>query len=367
MPVEQVLFLLGKHPETPSAGDVTITRLLMALARESFSIRAVALDDVYGSRPGLDVIAKEKVNLPATAVKSLARRRSLIHTRFDPRELRDYLSTRARADRIVAEHSYMAESCVGVSADLARERLIVNTHVSEANVIRDTHRGNLAAYVEAARTRADERRVATAARTVAVFDEGELDWYSRSPRKIWLSITMPAERRITVESNRPTLAFVGNLSWKPNLDALQPLLAAWPRISDGIADARLLLIGKGSIEAARNTNAIGMGFVDDLAGALAMARAVIAPIAVGGGVRVKLLEAAANGLPAIATPEAIGSLEKILPFRAAVGDEELIERARQLLLDPRVAGAQSKELWEANADRWNSGAPHSLVEKLVMM
>lgn len=365
MPVEDVLFVLGKHPDTPSAGDVVITRLLMDLARESYRVRAVALDNSRQGSPDLDVIAKPRVDVARAAIDSVRRRRSMIHTRFDLPSLQRYLLDHDSAGRIVAEHSYMAESCVAASAAMAKDRLIVNTHVSEANVLRDTHRGNPAAWVEAARTRADERRVASTARSVAVFDEGELDWYSDVPRKLWLSITMPPLARIKVEENGPTLAFVGNLSWKPNVDALRPLLAAWPRISSGIASARLLLIGKGSVEAARGTSAVGLGFVDDLPGALSGCRALIAPIAVGGGVRVKLLEAASNGLPAVATPTAVGSLEKILPFTASHGDEEVVERARRLLLEPRYAREESVNLFDANADRWASGAPKRLAEELI--
>ena len=44
-----------------------------------------------------------------------------------------------------------------------------------------------------------------------------------------------------------------------------------------------------------------LGFVDDIDGLYRSARVLVAPVAIGGGVRVKVLEAAARGLPVVAT------------------------------------------------------------------
>ena len=107
-----------------------------------------------------------------------------------------------------------------------------------------------------------------------------------------------------------------------------------------------------------------LGFVDDVDELYRSARVLVAPVAIGGGVRVKVLEAAARGLPVVATRAGLGSIGRYLPLVPATG-EELVERAALLLRDRDAARAEGAELYEANADLWRSGFVHRGVEAWI--
>jgi hypothetical protein len=88
-----------------------------------------------------------------------------------------------------------------------------------------------------------------------------------------------------------------------------------------------------------------------------------APVSVGGGVRVKLLEAAARGLPVVATPEAIGSIEASLGMSAVQDVPDFVSRCRTFLLDADVAAADGARLHAANARRWTDRVGHEAVHE----
>ena len=104
----------------------------------------------------------------------------------------------------------------------------------------------------------------------------------------------------------PTLVFSGTLDFRPNVDA-----AIWfagevlPRVRARRPDARLLVVGKRPTPALRRLADEGMllltGEVPDARPYLAGAAVYIVPMRIGGGVRLKLLEALALELPVVST------------------------------------------------------------------
>lgn len=81
------------------------------------------------------------------------------------------------------------------------------------------------------------------------------------------------------------------------------LLHAWPIIAKVHPDAVLRVVGSVSNRMADccATNVICDGFVEDLSAAYRWTDIVIAPVTVGGGLKIKVVEALANGRPVIAT------------------------------------------------------------------
>ena len=103
-----------------------------------------------------------------------------------------------------------------------------------------------------------------------------------------------------------TVLFLGSFRHLPNLEALDWFLKhVWDRILEGRPAARLLLIGSDPPPAhslpsmLRNVELIG--FVTDVKDCLARYQVFICPILSGSGVRVKLLEAFAAGIPTVST------------------------------------------------------------------
>jgi polysaccharide biosynthesis protein PslH len=103
-----------------------------------------------------------------------------------------------------------------------------------------------------------------------------------------------------------TLLFVGSLGYEPNRDAVEWLLRdIWPRLAH-VSNLKLRIVGRGAPEhlrrLANQRGARMLGWVDHLQRHLEAATMTIAPIRVGAGTRIKVLESAMQGVPIVTTP-----------------------------------------------------------------
>lgn len=363
-------FLLAKDPEHESTGDLTMARTVMELARQSHDVQILCLSN----RPDTGAHGVVRVPKPAPNPLGLVRdsmrnRRSLVHSRF-----RTEAMTRAieesDADIFVADHSYMAESFLASSRSSTRRGgdpiLAVNTVVSETLVWKAT-RGSIG-MIDAHRILRDELRVARNAYTVGTYDAREAEFYADHGvrRARWLDVTLPPTRQVDIASSGPRLVFMGDRAWPPNLEAFELLLTWWPDIARGIDGAELRIIGSpgpGTSRTALPEGANDVGFVADLDAFLSSCRAMVAPIRTGGGVRVKILDAARRGMPVVGTAAAIGSLGTALGLHVADERRAFVEQCRRYLLDRRAAVSDGHDLYTVNAERWASGAPHRAVRE----
>ena len=99
-----------------------------------------------------------------------------------------------------------------------------------------------------------------------------------------------------------TYCFFGALDYAPNLGALKQLRNDWQIISGSMPEASLLLIGRSPPDWCRGM--VGWhvaGEVDDVARSISRARILLCPICEGGGSRLKIIEAIANGLLVVST------------------------------------------------------------------
>ncbi len=104
----------------------------------------------------------------------------------------------------------------------------------------------------------------------------------------------------------PTLVFSGTLDFRPNIDAVTWFVReVLPRIRERQPDARLLVVGKRPAAALQRLADEGAllltGEVSDVRPYLAGAAVYVVPMRIGGGVRLKLLEALALELPVVST------------------------------------------------------------------
>jgi glycosyltransferase involved in cell wall biosynthesis len=104
----------------------------------------------------------------------------------------------------------------------------------------------------------------------------------------------------------PVLVLHGNYAYGPNVDAARRLVReVLPRVRAEVPDARVALVGPGppAALAALAGSAVDVtGWVADVRPFLARAACLVAPIRQGAGMRNKLLEALAAGVPVVATP-----------------------------------------------------------------
>ena len=152
---------------------------------------------------------------------------------------------------------------------------------------------------------------------------------------------------------RPSIAFSGNFEYHPNIDAVQFLLdEIWPEIRRRHPEFRLRLIGRNS-ESFRAPGLDTTGPVEDALSEIASASVVIAPLRVGSGTRIKIVEAWAASRPVVATPLALEGLEfedgrDVLLATTAT---ELADAVDRLLSDPESSeriGARGRQRFESS-------------------
>ncbi|WP_068421680.1 glycosyltransferase family 4 protein [Janibacter terrae] len=162
--------------------------------------------------------------------------------------------------------------------------------------------------------------------------------------------------RWTGAPGRPTLAFLGRID-EPR-KGLQVLAAAMPAILDEVPGARLLVVGPGSLDAARArltervlaaTEFLGALSDEDKAAALASADLYVAPHTGGESFGIVLVEAMAAGAPVLASD--LAAFQRVLDGgRSGMAGatfanerpEDLAARAVELLRDPARLRALSE-------------------------
>jgi glycosyltransferase involved in cell wall biosynthesis len=141
------------------------------------------------------------------------------------------------------------------------------------------------------------------------------------------------------------VVFVGNFTHPPNVDA-----AVWlgseimPGLRAKEAAARLTVIGPAAPEAVRSLACDDIrvtGAVPDLRPFLTQAAVVLAPIRIGGGMRMKVLEAMALRRAVVTTTRGTEGLEPARGAAVAVADtgEAFVREVDRLLSDPAARAA----------------------------
>ncbi len=107
-------------------------------------------------------------------------------------------------------------------------------------------------------------------------------------------------------SGPPTILHLGTMFWPPNVHGVLWFgREVFPLVRQAVPDARFVIVGKNPPEEVRSLAADPQiavtGYVADPTPYLAAADAFIVPLAAGGGMRVKIVEAWARGLPVMST------------------------------------------------------------------
>jgi glycosyltransferase involved in cell wall biosynthesis len=112
----------------------------------------------------------------------------------------------------------------------------------------------------------------------------------------------------------PVIVFSGLMSYYPNQQGVRWFLnAVFPEVVRRVPDVRLVIAGAAPppwLRARQDSRVYVTGAVPDMRPYLAQARAVIVPLQIGGGTRVKILEAQAMGKPVVSTTIGAEGLEQ---------------------------------------------------------
>ncbi|MGH3029504.1 MAG: glycosyltransferase family 4 protein [Gaiellaceae bacterium] len=151
-------------------------------------------------------------------------------------------------------------------------------------------------------------------------------------------------------SGPPRAGIIGTASWPPTASALRRLVTRiWPEVHSRVPDARLLLAGRGMRSFPGLDDIPGVevhGEVPTAAGFLRELSVLLYPVERGSGMKVKVLEAIASGVPVVTTPEGAEGIEAEDGVVVETDDRRLAAAAVELLIDPaarRESGAAARK------------------------
>lgn len=163
---------------------------------------------------------------------------------------------------------------------------------------------------------------------------------------------------VSVERKNGYLAFVGNYGYTPNVDSLRIIIdKILPKLKSG---TKLLAIGKASrelIDSLKNDNIVFTGMVDDIRLSAKSCQVFLSPIAYGSGIKTKILEAMAMGLPVVTNTVGAEGISAENGKEIIVTDDydEMAKIVNQLLTDTEYADSIAKagKLYVKNNHQWD--------------
>lgn len=144
--------------------------------------------------------------------------------------------------------------------------------------------------------------------------------------------------------------FVGDLTWPPNAEGIRWFCSkVWPILTNMRPSARAEILGRGQgegLERLIRHAPAGVAFLgerEDTRPQWTRAAVAVVPLLAGGGTRLKILEAAACGVPVVSTPVGAEGLDLAdgSEIRLAAGAEEFADAVARLLADSDARRAQA--------------------------
>lgn len=200
---------------------------------------------------------------------------------------------------------------------------------------------------------ADQRRLLDEipdARTVVIPNAADVDFYASRPGD-----PQPDGR---------TVVFFGLMSYLPNIDGATHFIhEIWPRIAEANPQARCRFIGGSpppSLLALAGPRIEFTGLVPDLRPHLAEAAVVVVPLRIGGGTRLKIVEAMAMSKAIVSTSLGAEGIEATPGRDIVIADEPAAFAAsvNRLLTEPALAariGNSARQLSESRY-AWSNAA-----------
>jgi glycosyltransferase involved in cell wall biosynthesis len=167
----------------------------------------------------------------------------------------------------------------------------------------------------------------------------------------------PAGEPVRNPATPPRIGFIGFFDYFPNRDGIQWFVdQCWPRIKAAVPDARLRLIGKGSdaIRTLAATDVDALGWLTDPSDEIGTWAAMVVPIRIGAGTRVKIAQAFSLKCPVVSTTlgahgyAAVNECDMFLADTVASFSAACVRAIREPAMAAEIAG----RAWRRYLDHW---------------
>jgi glycosyltransferase involved in cell wall biosynthesis len=238
--------------------------------------RSPVTTDMLASRPALDAVRR-----------ALAREVDLFH--IDTIDLAPYARLAGETPTVLQHHN--------VESLLLRRRTAYET-----NVVRRAYLGLQTSRIERLEAKECGRHALnlvvseTDARCLSAIAPDAR--FAVVPNGVDVDFYRPEASVATEQS----IVWAGGMRWFPNRDAIRHFLAgAWPALVARRPGTTFHLIGHAPPDEARTPGVTAHGFVEDIRPIVGRAAVYVVPIRIGGGTRLKILDAMAMGKAIVST------------------------------------------------------------------
>lgn len=162
-----------------------------------------------------------------------------------------------------------------------------------------------------------------------------------------IPVTIPLSKKS--DNLSPDFHHIGSMNWQPNMEAVQYLISQlFPAIRRELPNAQLHLAGSFFPEHIRSNPEQGIivhGFVEDAGHFVREYGTQLVPLKSGSGVRIKLLESLASGIPVVTTPVGASGLPDVVSecIRIAPDDSTFVKDAVELAKNPDLRATLGKQ------------------------
>ena len=374
-PARSILLVAPSWPHPPTWGFATrVYNLAKQLsARHHVTLLAYGAGDVTAATKAAEPIFQSVQFVPhpaATRSKRRAQATSLLSSRsYHVGALRS-ASMQAAFERLLSERSFdlvqVESSQMALSRSGSGIPFVLDEHNIEYLLIRrlaeveSSPDRKAFGYIEAAKVRWEEVQAWRHCDGAVFTSEADLD-VMRAPfpekpacvvrNGVDVEYFSPSD----YEPEASTVVFTGSINYRPNTDAVAYFIKeVMPRLLRLKPSARFVVVGQGapdSVLRLADANVEFTGAVPDVRPYLARAAVVIAPLRVGSGTRLKILEALAMGKPVVTTTIGCEGLSVVDGEHLIVADDpqRFAEAVARLMSDRELAtqlGRSGRELIE---------------------
>jgi len=194
----------------------------------------------------------------------------------------------------------------------------------------------------------------------------------KNSKKVYELAFYPEIKIKKLENDEKNILFIGDMDYFPNRDALFYFIKKiFPHIKEKIKDVKLIIVGPSinkSIEKLSNgKDIIVKGFVPKIEEVYSKINVLVVPIRIGTGIRVKIIEAMANGIPIVSTKigcEGIKGIKDGVNIMIRDNPLEFAEAVERILVDKKLAESISKSGYELVKKYYSTENLKEIIKKI---